>query len=98
MQQDVQRVAHRGGSHLAPENTLAAFLNALTLHIDAIELDVHMSRDGHVAFIHDNLVHIRTNGSGNLLDLDLAYLRRLDAAAHYPGGWPEPQQIPALSG
>jgi glycerophosphoryl diester phosphodiesterase len=97
MNQHVLRVAHRGGAQLAPENTLAAFLNALTLPIDAIELDVHMSRDGHAVVIHDNLVHKRTNGSGNLLDLDLAYLRRLDAAVHHPGGWPEPQQIPTLS-
>jgi glycerophosphoryl diester phosphodiesterase len=97
MNQHIHRVAHRGGAQLAPENTLAAFLNALTLPIDAIELDVHLSRDGHVVVIHDNSVHKRTNGSGNLLDLDLAYLRRLDAAARHPGGWPEPQQIPTLS-
>ena len=97
MNQHVLRVAHRGGAQLAPENTLAAFLNAFTLPIDAIELDVHMSRDGHAVVIHDNLVHVRTNGSGNLLDLDLAYLRRLDAAARHPGGWPESQQIPTLS-
>ena len=97
MNQYRHRVAHRGGAQLAPENTLAAFLNALTLPIDAIELDVHLSRDGHVVVIHDNHVHKRTNGSGNLLDLDLAYLRRLDAAAHHPGGWPEPQRIPTLS-
>ena len=93
----IYRVAHRGGAQLAPENTIAAFLNALSLPIDAIELDVHMSRDGHVVVFHDNQVNKRTNGSGNLLDLDLAYLRRLDAAARYPGGWPEPQQIPTLS-
>jgi glycerophosphoryl diester phosphodiesterase len=97
MNQYIHRVAHRGGAQLAPENTFAAFLNALSLPIDAIELDVHMSRDGHVVVIHDNHVHKRTNGTGNLLDLDLAYLRRLDAAARHPGGWPEPQQIPTLS-
>jgi glycerophosphoryl diester phosphodiesterase len=97
MNQHIHRVAHRGGAHLAPENTLAAFLNALSLPIDAIELDVHLSRDGHVVVIHDNHVQKRTKGSGNLLDLDLAYLRRLDAAARHPGGWPEPQQIPTLS-
>src|SRR5215471_3593114 len=97
MNQHIQRVAHRGGAQLAPENTCAAFLNALSLPIDAIELDVHMSRDGHVVVIHDNHVQKRTRGSGNLLDLDLAYLRRLDAAARYPGGWPEPQMIPTLS-
>ncbi len=97
MNQHIHRVAHRGGAHLAPENTLAAFLNALSLPVDAIELDVHLSRDGHVVVLHDNHVHKRTNGTGNLLDLDLAYLRRLDAAARHPGGWPEPQQIPTLS-
>ncbi len=87
---------HRGGSRLAPENTLAAFRNALTLPIDAIELDVHMSRDGHAVVFHDNTVDGRTNGHGNILDLDFAYLRSLNAAAHFPGGWPESQQIPAL--
>src|SRR5438105_1803562 len=96
MQHHLQRVAHRGGRQLAPENTLAAFRNALTLSIDAIELDVHMSRDGHAIVFHDYTVEKRTNGSGNILDLDFAYLRSLNAAAHFPGGWPEPQQIPTL--
>src|SRR5437667_2473915 len=91
-----QRVAHRGGSHLAPQNTLAAFRNALTLPVDAIELDVHMSRDGHAIVFHDYTVNKLTNGHGNILDLDFAYLRSLNAAAHFPGGWPEPQQIPTL--
>jgi glycerophosphoryl diester phosphodiesterase len=91
-----QPVAHRGGSHLAPENTLAAFRNALTLPIDAIELDVHMSRDGHAIVFHDNTVEKRTNGEGNILDLDFAYLRSLNAAAHFPGGWPQLQQVPTL--
>ncbi len=93
----VQRVAHRGGSHLAPENTLAAFRNALTLPIDAIELDVHMSRDGRTIVFHDYTVEKLTNGEGNILDLDFSYLRSLNAAAHFPGGWPQPQQIPTLS-
>src|SRR5207248_3576915 len=92
----VQRVAHRGGSLLAPENTLAAFRNALTLPVDAIELDIHMTRDGHAVVFHDNMVEGRTNGAGNILDLDFAYLRSLNATAHFPGGWPEPQQIPTL--
>jgi len=38
--------AHRGGSALAPENTLAAFDNGLALGADGLELDVHLSRDG----------------------------------------------------
>ena len=96
MTHNIQKVAHRGGSALAPQNTLAAFRNALTLPIDAIELDVQMTRDGHVVVFHDNTVDKLTNGSGNMLDLDFSYLRSLNAAAHFPGGWPEPQQIPTL--
>jgi glycerophosphoryl diester phosphodiesterase len=96
MSNHVQRVAHRGGSHLAPQNTLAAFRNALTLPIDAIECDVHMSCDGHPIVFHDYTVDKITDGHGNILDLDFAYLRSLNAAAHFPGGWPEPQQIPTL--
>jgi len=91
-----QRVAHRGGSHLAPENTLAAFRIALTLSVDAIELDVQMTSDGHVIVFHDNTVERLTDGKGNILDLDFAYLRSLNAAAHFKGGWPEQQKIPTL--
>lgn len=97
MKHPIQLVAHRGGSHLAPQNTLAAFRNALNFPIDAIELDVHMSRDGHAIVFHDYTVEKLTNGAGNILDLDFDYLRSLNAAAHFSGGWPEPQQIPTLS-
>lgn len=92
----LQKVAHRGGAALAPENTLAAFRHALTLPVDAIELDVQMSRDGHAMVFHDESVERLTDGQGNMLDLDAAYLRSLNAAAHFVGGWPEAQQIPDL--
>ena len=96
MKHPIQLVAHRGGSRLAPQNTLAAFRNALNFPVDAIELDVHMSRDGHAIVFHDYTVEKLTNGTGNILDLDFDYLRGLNAAAHFPGGWPEAQQIPTL--
>jgi glycerophosphoryl diester phosphodiesterase len=93
----IQRVAHRGGSCLAPENTLAAFRNALTLPVDAIELDVQMSRDGQLIVFHDATVERLTDGTGNILDLDFATLRDLNAAAHFSGNWPESERIPTLS-
>ena len=96
MSSHVERVAHRGGSQLAPQNTLAAFRNALTLPVDAIELDVHLSRDGQAIVFHDYTVDKLTDGRGNILDLDFAYLRSLNAAAHYPGSWPRVEQIPTL--
>jgi glycerophosphoryl diester phosphodiesterase len=45
--------AHRGGSGLAPENTIAAFDNGLALGADGLELDVHLARDGVVVVHHD---------------------------------------------
>jgi glycerophosphoryl diester phosphodiesterase len=89
-------VAHRGGSLLAPENTLAAFRQALTLPIDAIEFDVQMTRDGHAIVFHDNTVDRLTEGTGNILDLSLSDLRTLNVATHFPGGWPQREIIPTL--
>jgi glycerophosphoryl diester phosphodiesterase len=73
-------VAHRGGSGLAPENTLAAFRNAVeTWGADMIELDVHASRDGHCVVIHDATVDRTTDRSGRVEELTIAQLRDLDA-------------------
>lgn len=46
-------IAHRGGSNLFQENTMTAFRKAEELGVDAIELDVHLSKDGHMMVIHD---------------------------------------------
>lgn len=92
----LQKIAHRGGAALAPENTLAAFRQALTFPIDAIELDVQMSCDGHAIVFHDATLERVTDGQGNLLDLTLAELQACNAAVHFPGGWPQPQRIPTL--
>ena len=87
--------AHRGASHEAPANTLAAFLLAADLGADGIELDVHLSRDGHVVVIHDFDVATTTDGRGLVCDKTLAELKELDA-----GGWFDPvfagQRIPTL--
>lgn len=45
--------AHRGGRGLMPENTLAAFDNALDLGVDTLELDVGITADGVVVVSHD---------------------------------------------
>jgi glycerophosphoryl diester phosphodiesterase len=92
----LSRVAHRGGALLAPENTLAAFRQALTLPIDAVELDVQMTSDGHAIVFHDNTIDRLTEGTGNILDLSLSDLRSLNAATHFPGRWPQRETIPTL--
>src|SRR5262245_58873165 len=46
-------IAHRGASHDAPENTLASVQLAWEQGADAVEVDVHASRDGRIVVIHD---------------------------------------------
>lgn len=46
-------IAHRGGAGLRPENTLAAFRNAIVLGADGAELDVQLSADGMAIVHHD---------------------------------------------
>ena len=45
--------AHRGGAGLYPENTLAAFRDAVARGCDGAELDVQLSKDGVVVVFHD---------------------------------------------
>ena len=71
-------IAHRGGTG-APENTLAAFRHAIALGVDYIEMDVRVTRDGHLVLMHDPTVDRTTNGKGAVSDLDLAAIRCLDA-------------------
>jgi glycerophosphoryl diester phosphodiesterase len=60
--------AHRGGSALAPENTMAAFDNGLRLGADGLELDVHLSRDGIVVVHHDSRLDRTTALRGPVAD------------------------------
>lgn len=76
-------LAHRGASARAPENTLEAFRLGLEDGAGGLELDAHMTRDGHVIVIHDEDVDRTTDGTGTVRDLDLADLQRLDAGCRF---------------
>lgn len=73
-------VAHRGGSRIAPENTLAAFDRAAALGADAIETDVRLSRDGVVMVFHDEDTAALTGEPGTIEARTVAEIERLDAA------------------
>jgi glycerophosphoryl diester phosphodiesterase len=70
--------AHRGASAEAPENTLPSFRRALEIGVDALELDVHMTRDGHPVVSHDPTAERMANVKVAWRDLDLAEARQLD--------------------
>ena len=72
-------IAHRGDSAYFPENTLPAFISAHKLGVDAIETDVHMTKDGRIVIWHDPTLERNTDGTGRIEDHTLAELKALDA-------------------
>lgn len=79
-------VAHRGASHDAPENTLAAFALAWERGAHAIECDVWATKDSELVCLHDRNTKRTTGASLSVTDSTLAQLRKLDA-----GSWKGPQ-------
>ena len=93
--QPCEVVAHRGFSEVAPENTLAAIRKAIEVGASGCEFDVYAAKDGPVVLMHDATVDRTTNGSGEVTELTVAELSRLDA-----GVWKDPryagEPIPTL--
>jgi glycerophosphoryl diester phosphodiesterase len=88
-------IAHRGGAGEAPENTLAAFSQALAIG-SGIEMDVRLSADSEIVVIHDATVDRTTDGSGNVDSMTLAQLKTLDAGSHFDAAYAG-ETIPALA-
>ncbi len=88
-------IAHRGASHEAPENTLAAVKAAWEKNIPAAEIDIHLSADGKILVMHDKNTSRTTGVSYVLAKTPAATLRTLDA-----GSWKDPafrgERIPFL--
>ncbi|MET9569163.1 glycerophosphodiester phosphodiesterase [Streptomyces virginiae] len=72
-------IGHRGVMGVEPENTLRSYLRAERSGMDAIALDLRLSKDGVLVAVHDAEVDRTTDGSGAVADLTLAELRGLDA-------------------
>jgi glycerophosphoryl diester phosphodiesterase len=81
-------IAHRGASHDAPENTLAAFRLAWERGADGIEADFYLSKDGRIVCIHDKTTERTTGKEHNLTvaESTFADLRKLDV-----GRWKDPK-------
>lgn len=85
--------AHRGCSQRYPENTLLSFEKAINVRgLAGIELDIQLTRDGHMVVIHDERVDRTTEGLGYVRDYTLAELKRL----HIYADENPVQQIPTI--
>lgn len=77
----VEIIAHRGASYLAPENTVASAKLAWELGADAVEVDIYLSKDNRIMCIHDSDTKRTTGHEYKIKETDSDNLRQLDAGS-----------------
>lgn len=87
--------AHRGASGTAPENTMAAFREALEAGVDMIEIDVQFTADGKAIVYHDATLGKTSNSKESPNNLEYDKLRRLDAGTWFDAKF-SGERIPLL--
>jgi glycerophosphoryl diester phosphodiesterase len=93
---------HRGGSRLAPENTIAAFDRGVAEGLDGLELDVRLTRDGEVVACHDASLDRTCETGGVIAEMMWSEVARVDAGYRFtPGDGTHPfrgrgVRVPAL--
>ncbi|MGX8236401.1 glycerophosphodiester phosphodiesterase [Exiguobacterium undae] len=85
----IVNIAHRGASGYAPEHTMLAYeIGHKKLKADYIEIDLQMTKDGHLIAMHDETVDRTTNGKGAVIDKNLAEIKQLDAGSWFNDLYP----------
>lgn len=75
-EKEVLVVSHRGDWRNAPENSLLAFRNCIEMGVDMIEIDLKMTKDGHLILMHDKTIDRTTDGKGFPSDYSLEEIRK----------------------
>ncbi len=76
-------IAHRGGRDLFPENTMVAFDGSNDLGVDALEMDVCLTKDGQLVTHHDLTIDRTSNGAGKLIDFTFQELQKFNFGHHF---------------
>lgn len=76
-------IGHRGASAVAPENTMAAFREAIAAGADGIEFDVRLTRDGVPIVIHDSTLHRTAGLPQRIADLTWSELKSVDVGSWF---------------
>ena len=95
---------HRGCRGLMPENTIPAFLKALDLGVNTLELDVVISKDRQVVVSHDPYFHpdfsidpdgkpVPKGANVFLYHLDYDQIKKYDVGSNGNPGFPEQQKL-----
>lgn len=91
----VLAVSHRGDWRYAPENSLMAVQRCIDLGLDIVEIDVRLTKDGHLVAMHDKTVDRTTNGKGLLSEMTLEEVKQL-RLKNACGVRHSKQQVPTL--
>ena len=83
----VRVFGHRGAPLERPENSAEGFALALELGVDALESDVHLTKDGHVVLSHDDSGARMANEGRLLRDCTLQEVQRWDIGRGF--AWPD---------
>lgn len=92
---EVAVTAHRGSSIVAPENTMAAILQAVEDGADYIEIDVQESADGVVVLIHDTDLRRLAGLQQNVWEVDWNEMQNTDVGSWFSEDFSE-ERIPSL--
>ncbi|OOR19366.1 glycerophosphodiester phosphodiesterase [Bacillus cereus] len=79
----IKNIAHRGASAYAPEHTIAAYKLGQQLKGDYIEIDLQMTKDGHLVAMHDETLNRTTNGMGLVKEHTLEEIKKLNAGSFF---------------
>lgn len=83
-----ERIAHRGASGEAPENTIPAIALAVQKYrVERVEIDLRLTREGIPVVIHDATLERTTDGRGRIGQFSLSELKKWDA-----GFWFDPEE------
>src|ERR1044072_3086041 len=89
-------IGHRGASAVAPENTIAAFREALVVGADGIEFDVRLTRDGVPVVIHDSTLRRTGRLPHRVADLTSAEISKIDVGSWFAATFAN-ETVPSLA-
>ncbi len=87
--------AHRGFSHVAPENTMSAFKACIDHGVRAIEIDIHLCASGDLVVIHDHTVKRVSGEDGVVEDMSIKDLKQLEVGSWFSEEF-QGERIPLL--
>lgn len=84
----IKNIAHRGASAYAPEHTIEAYKLGQKMNGDYIEIDLQMTKDGHLVAMHDETLNRTTNGTGLVKEHTLVEIKQLNADSFFNEKYP----------